>query len=173
MNPGEMRWQVIPEFCKNNDINKCKRNDNFVSLSKFNNSDLLETSYYPNLYEKIRDQKVFRVLTTGLPNRGYFSFKRDGIIQGFDYLLAEKIKDVLFENVPDVEIDPVYEPWEKLFATIQEGKLADVAINTISKTKNREDEYTIKFSKPYLEGITLSLIVSDKEKGRNNIACGK
>lgn len=160
--PGDMQWKVIPGFCKNNNIDKCKTNNNFIPLSKFNNSSLLETSYYPNLYEKIKDQQVFRVLTTGWANRGYFSFRKDGRIQGFDYSLAEAIKNELFKNDPNVKIDMVYEPWEKLFPMMQDGKTADIAINTISRRKDREDEYAIKFSEPYLEDITLSLIVSKK-----------
>lgn len=153
--PGDLRWQVIPGYMNNN---------KFVVLNKYNNSNFLETSYYPNLYEKIRDKKVFTILNTGMPKRGYFGFISFSKPMGFDYSLAEKIKQEIFRNSPDIYVDYEPENWSKLLSIMGKGKVADIAINTISKTKDREEEYQIKFSDPYLENITLSLIVYDDPK---------
>ncbi len=158
---GEIEWYVTPGYMKN---------DNKFNPYRYSKSKKLTTVYYSNLYNKILQEKTFKVATSSSINRGYFKFiDKDGNETGFELELVKQLKNELFGNNPNISIKWVNESWENLMPFIGEKKLADIAINTISKTKNREDNYHIKFSRPYKSNVTQSLIVSKNSSISNLI----
>ena len=85
-------------------------------------------------------------------NQGFFEFEDDkGTLKGYDLAVIRQIVDGLATRLnigPQIKFNPVAVDWQPCWTCPGSGH-ADIIISAITALSAREDDYGIKFSKPY------------------------
>jgi polar amino acid transport system substrate-binding protein len=124
---------------------------------------------YESALKRIEVTKSFRIYMSKSVEQGIFRFisPETGKPRGFDVRLAETIADQLaakMQLAPRLKVVTNNVTWEELLNAPSAG-VADMIISTISVRPQREEQFKLKFSRPYYQ-TTQSLIYRCGEADR-------
>jgi tetratricopeptide (TPR) repeat protein/ABC-type amino acid transport substrate-binding protein len=113
----------------------------------------VKTTFYKDVYDRIKQTGILRVTATSNQSRGIFKFLKgaDADAAGVDVELAEQIaRQLSVEMKKEIkkELVPITTWEDKLFEQLGNGE-TDVVIDAATKLKYREEKYNIKFSGTY------------------------
>jgi ABC-type amino acid transport substrate-binding protein len=107
---------------------------------------------YDDALTRIQDTRSVNVYLSNALNQGFFEFEDDkGTLKGYDLAVIRQIVDGLAARLnigPQIKFNPVAVDWQTLLDAPRSGH-ADIIISAITALSAREDDYGIKFSKPY------------------------
>jgi ABC-type amino acid transport substrate-binding protein len=121
-------------------------------LALGNWSQPVRITQYDDALTRIQDTRSVSVYVSNALNQGFFEFEdNDGNIKGYDLAVIQYIVERLAERLKiggPVAFNPVAVDWQTLLDAPKNGH-ADIIISAITALSAREDDYGIKFSKPY------------------------
>ncbi len=145
--------------------------DALVDGKKVGSSRPARTEIYRDSLERIRDTKKLRVAVHADPGEEIFCFYQDGQWQGFDIELSRLIASELSHDQGmecAIDVVPFFYQWPAVISAPNEHEV-DMAIASVSITKDRVNEYGINFSKPYavsgLGVIGYERVFADRKPG--------
>lgn len=110
--------------------------------------------------DRIRHLKTLAYAIHHDASDGLFCYEKDGQYLGFDRELIERISSVLKKEygLTELKLIPYEYSWDHIFEAPRSAQV-DLAIASISITKQRQDKYDVLFSLPYWTS-ELAIIVS-------------
>jgi|SRR5882724_279937 len=110
--------------------------------------------------DRIRHLKTLSYAIHHDVSDGLFCYERNGQYLGFDRELVELIASALKHEygLDELKLIPYEYSWEQIFEAPRSAQV-DLAIASISITKQRQDKYAVLFSRPYWSS-ELALITS-------------
>jgi len=107
---------------------------------------------YDDSLTRIQDTRSVSVYVSNALNQGFFEFEDDkGTLKGYDLAVIRHIVQGLASRLhvgAQITFNPVAVDWQTLLDAPRSGH-ADIIISAITALSAREDDYGIKFSKPY------------------------
>lgn len=112
-------------------------------------SDVGYFEYYANSLDRIRSTGVIRigVACAAQSEFAYFD-ENQGQLTGYDIELSRWLAARLMPSMPEVRPVFIGYTWNRLLETVHRNEV-DFIISTITITPQREEEYGLRFSKPY------------------------
>lgn len=114
-------------------------------------SPVLITQYDDSL-SRIADTRAVNIYVSKAFNQGIFEYEADdGTLKGFDLAVVRHIVSELADRLhimAPITPNTLYVDWQELLGAPKSGH-ADIIISAISARPEREDKYSIKFSRPY------------------------
>lgn len=158
-------WRVTPGFFKSD------KEESFTKLSL--PSRPLKISQYSDIKTRIQKEKKLRVCTSKTSDKSFLSYLPEGQYLnlnadpvGLEPELIKMFSQNIFKNIIGQEgkVEFIKLDWNKLFDDVGHGK-CDMAISSISITKDREKDYNLIFSKPYFK--TNLVLISNGKKNQS------
>jgi ABC-type amino acid transport substrate-binding protein len=107
---------------------------------------------YDDSLERIKDTRSVSVYVSSALDQGFFEFEdNQGNLKGYDLAVIQHIVENLGDRLQiagPLAFNPVAVDWQTLLDAPKTGH-ADIIISAITALSAREDDYGIKFSKPY------------------------
>ena len=141
-------WRITPGVYKNQDLKTFKKS----TLP----SKPLKVLQYEDIRTRIQKEKQLRVCSSRTTDRSFLSYLPKGQSSltadpiGLEPTLVKIIAENIFKNIigQNGKVNYINLDWNQLLDDTGNGK-CDMAIASISITKDRERDYSLRFSKPY------------------------
>lgn len=131
------------------------------------NDEILATSdvgyfeFFENSIDRIRSTGVIRV-GVACSSEGEFAYfdKEHGHLTGYDIELTRWLSPLLFPENPEVRPVFIAYNWNRLLDSVRRNEV-DFIISTITITQDREEEYGLKFTRPYYKTTQACVVFQD------------
>jgi len=126
-------------------------------------SDLGHFEFYASSIDRIRSTGIVRV-GVACSDEGEFAYydESKGRLTGYDIELTRLLAQRLMPSLPGVRPEFVSYSWSRLLNSVRRNEV-DMIISTITITPQREEEYGLKFSKPYYSTHQACIVLEGSE----------
>lgn len=156
--PSKFYWKVTPGYLREKDKQFIQTNPS---------SKLLKIDHYGSILSKIATDKKIKVCTSRSGEKSFLSYEDENSALGLQGLEVELINKITNSIIVDSSAsqEQYWIPKDvrdlvTVFRKIGRGE-CDLAISSLSITKDREKKHKLKFSLPYYE-TNLALIINQK-----------